>query len=410
MSTAAHTQVVADAPTLDSEEAQAKSGSKKLVLIACVGALVILGYFGYRTLTAGTQSTDDAIVDADVVPVSVRVGGAVAKLMVKDDARVKKGDVLVELDANELQAKLKQAEGELEAAKAQALAADAQQQVTEAGARGGLSSSRAQVSTSRAQVLSAVAQIANAQAQLVRATAEAKRAAIDLENNRQLFRANAVARDRLDTAQTTSDSAQASLDAARAQLSAAEEARRVAESRVAEAAGMLDTNIPIDAKIASAKGAAQYAQARVLTAEAALDLARLALSYTKVIATTDGIVSRLSVREGQLLAAGQSIGSIVPESTYIVANFKETQVGTMRAGQEVDIEVDAFPGQHFHGVLTSLAGGTGSRFSMLAPDNAAGNFVKVVQRVPVRIDWQNLPEGVSLRAGMSAAASVDTRH
>jgi membrane fusion protein, multidrug efflux system len=408
MSTATQTQVVADAPEMNAEETRAKGGSKKLMIIAVLGALVILGFFGYRHLTAGQQNTDDAIVDADVVPVSVRVGGVIATVKVKDDSHVKKGDVLIELDASELTAKLKQAEGELEAAKAQAVSAQAQAQVMEAGARGGLSTSRAQVSTSRAQVSSATAQIANAQAQLVRAEAEAKRAAIDLEHVKQLFAANAIARDRLDTAQTTNDASQASLSAARAQLEAADEARHVAESRVAEAAGTLDTNIPIDAKIASAKGAALYAEARVTTAEAALDLARLSLSYATVVATTDGTVSRLAVREGQLLSAGQAIASIVPEATYVIANFKETQVGAMHAGQGVDVEVDAYPGESFHGVLTSLAGGTGSRFSMLPPDNAAGNFVKVVQRVPVRIDWDNLPAGVSFRAGMSAVATVNT--
>src|SRR5262249_20757131 len=154
---------------------------------------------------------------------------------------------------------------------------------------------------------------------------------------------------------------------------------------VAEAAGALDSNRPIEAKIAAATASAEVAHARVASAEAAARLARLALSYATVRAPGDGIVSRLHVREGQLLRQNQGIASIVPDTSYVVANFKETQIGAMRPGQQVSIAVDAFPGEELHGVVSSIAGGTGSRFSLLPPDNASGNFVKVVQRVPVRI-------------------------
>jgi membrane fusion protein (multidrug efflux system) len=408
MSTATQSQIVADAPVSGAEETRAKSGMRKLVIIASLATAIILGFLTYRHFTAGRQTTDDAMIDADVVPIAVRVSGVVAALKVKDDSHVKKGDVLLQLDDTELRARVRQAEGELAAARAEALTADAQQQVVEAGARGGLSTSRAQVFTSRAQVSSAAAQIANAEAQLTRAQAQAKHAAVDLEHNGQLFAANAVSRDLLDNAQTEHDAAQAAVAAARAQLSAAQEARNVAQSRVAEAAGTLDANTPITAKIAVATGAAQMAHARVQTAEAALDLTRLALSYATVHAVADGTVSRMSVREGQLLSAGQAVASIVPEATYVIANFKETQVGAMRPGQSVTLEIDALPGEELHGVVASLAGGTGSRFSLLPPDNASGNFVKVVQRVPVRIDWTHLPPHVSLLAGMSATVTVRT--
>jgi membrane fusion protein (multidrug efflux system) len=402
-------QLVADAPVSSADEVQrAKSGSKTLLIIAGIGVMTAATLFGYLRLTAGEQTTDDAAIDADVVPIAVRVSGSIASLAVKDESHVKKGAIILELDSAELAARLKQAEGELLAAKADALAADAQQHVTEASARGGLTTSQAQVFTSRAQVSSATAQISTAQAQLARAEAEAKLAELDVSNAEQLFASNAVSRTRLDSAQAEHATAQAAVAAARAQLASSEETRRVAEGRVTEAAGALDANRPIEAKIAAATGAAQRASARVGIAEAAVELARLALSYATVRAPIDGTVSRLNVREGQLLSANQAVASIVPDVNYVVANFKETQVGAMQPGQQVSIEVDALPGQKLHGVVASLAAGTGSRFSLLPADNASGNFVKVVQRVPVHIDWTNLPSHVALRAGMSATVTVHT--
>jgi membrane fusion protein (multidrug efflux system) len=152
----------------------------------------------------------------------------------------------------------------------------------------------------------------------------------------------------------------------------------------------------------------RLAHARVDGARAALEQAKLQLSYTKVVAPADGVVSRLTVREGQLVAAAQPAAQLVPTRTYVVANFKDTQVGDMRPGQRADIEVDAFPGKKLEGRVESLSGGTGARFSLLPPDNASGNFVKVVERVPVRIAWTK-PPTLALRAGLSANVTVHTR-
>ena len=387
-------------------QTRAQSGKRRVVLISVVGVLAIGGYLAFKALTAHRESTDDAQVEADVVPLAPRVGGMVAKVNVAENAHVKKGDVLFELDPADLAARLKQAEGELAAAKAQAVAAEAQADVSEAGARGGLSSAKAMVSTSLAQVSNADAMIAQAKAQVIRAQADVRRTQTDLERNQKLRAANAVPQSTLDNAQAAFDSAQASYQAAQATLLSAEESRRVAQSRVAESKGQLDTNTPVDAKVAAAKASAELARARVTTAEAALDLARLNLSYATVTAPADGVVSKLSARVGQLLSPGMSVAQLVPEENYVVANFKETQVGEMKSGQRVDIEVDALPGQTFHGTIESLSGGTGSRFSLLPPDNASGNFVKVVQRVPVRIKWQDAAPGV--RAGMSVLVTVHT--
>jgi membrane fusion protein (multidrug efflux system) len=144
----------------------------------------------------------------------------------------------------------------------------------------------------------------------------------------------------------------------------------------------------------------------VTSAEAALALAQLTLSYTRVVAVRDGVVSRLAVHEGQLIVPSQTLAMLVPTETYLVANFKETQIGRMHPGDRVDVHVDAFPGVELHGRIESLSSGTGSRFSLLPPDNASGNFVRVVQRVPVRISWQELPAGVELRPGLSADVVV----
>lgn len=388
--------------------ARAESGKKRVFIILAVGAVCIGGYLTARILGAHSQSTDDAQIEADVVPLAARVGGVVTSVMVADNAHVKKGDVLLELDANDLRARVKQAEGELAAAKAQAEVAEAQADVAEAGAKGGLSSARAQVSTANAGVGTADAQIAAAKAQVVRAEAEVRRAGTELERTRQLRQGNAAPQEKLDNDQAMFDAAQAALEAARAQLKASEEGRRAAQSRVAEATGMLDVNTPVDAKVAAARAGAELARARVTTAEAALDLAKLNLSYATVTAPADGVVSKLGVHVGQLLSPGAPLAELVPETTYVVANFKETQVGEMKPGQKVDVEVDAFGGSHFEGEVESLSGGTGSRFSLLPPDNASGNFVKVVQRVPVRIRWAGKAPTVPLRAGMSAVVTVHT--
>ncbi len=388
-------------------EAKAKSGRRRLVVLAVVAALTLGGYFGFRALTANRQTTDDAQVEADVVPLAMRVSGQVLAVRVKTNDRVKKGDVLLALDPADLQARVEQAEGELAAAKAQLAAAEATAQVAESGARGALSSARAQVTTTLAQVSSADAQIASAKAQLVRAESDARKAQTDLQRAKELKAANAVPQDRLDSAQAAADATQAAVSAAQAQLAAAEDSKRVAQSRVVEAGGLLDTNTPVDAKIAAARANADLAKARVTTAGAALDIARLNLSYATLRAPTDGVVANLNVREGQLLGAAQPVAQLVPDDTYVVANFKETQVGQMKPGQRVEIAIDAFEGAVFSGHLESLSGGTGSRFSMLPPDNASGNFVKVVQRVPVRIRFDEAPK-TAPKAGMSAVVTVHT--
>jgi membrane fusion protein (multidrug efflux system) len=181
----------------------------------------------------------------------------------------------------------------------------------------------------------------------------------------------------------------------------------MAQERVGEARGRLNQSSPIEAQIAAARAQADLAHARVQSSQAQLDLARLQLSYTKVTAPADGMASKLSVHEGQQVTVGSPVIELVPVQTYLVANFKETQITKMKPGQRVNIKIDAFPGHRFVGKVESLSGGTGSSFSLLPADNASGNFVKVVQRVPVRIAFDQLPD-VPLRAGLSADVTVHT--
>ena len=389
--------------------AQAAKARKPFLILGGVAVAVLLGLAGYALLTAGHESTDDAQVEADVVPIAARVGGQVRKVHVLENQQVKKGELLLELDDADYAAKVKQAEAELDTASAQAEAADSQAQVAAASARGGFSSARAMMSGSTVGVSTAAAQVAAAKAGLLRAEADARKAGIDLKRTQELRQQNVVAQSALDDAQARNDEAQAALQQARANLDAAQETRKAAESRVGEARGRLDQSAPVSSQIAVAQANARLAHARVKSSEASLDLARLQLSYTKISAPEDGMVSRLAVHDGQLVSMGQPMAALVPLRTYLVANFKETQVGRMKPGQKAEISIDAFGSRKLQGHVESLSGGTGARFSMLPPDNASGNFVKVVQRVPVRIAWDNPPADLALRAGLSADVTVTVK-
>ncbi len=413
MSSVASTQLEGEAGGADPAAPAAAPAARKsrrpyLILAAVVG--VAFAIYGVVTfVTRGRESTDDAQIDADVVVISSRASGAVLHLHVADNQPVKKGDLLVEIDPADLAARARQAEAELAAARAQAQAADAQVAIVEATSRGGLSAARAQLSGSATSVQSADAQIESARAALTRAQTEATQADTDLARAESLLKDQAIPRAQVDSARSTAQAAHAAVAQAQAQLASAQDLKQTAQTRIAESAARVEQSAPVDAQLASARAGADLAHARADAAEAALALAKLQLSYTRIEAATDGVLSRLAVREGQLVQAGQQIVSIVPNGTYVVANFKETQVGAMRAGQRVEIELDAYPGRTFQGKVDSTSPGTGARFSMLPPDNASGNFVKVVQRVPVKIAWVDVPADVKLSAGLSADVTVITR-
>lgn len=387
----------------------AKSRARPYLVLGAVVVLGLLVYGSVVWMTYGQENTDDAQVDADVVAVSARVGGTVLKVFVTDNQAVKKGAVLAEIDPADLAAKEKQAEAELAAARAQAQASDAQVAIVSATSKGGLSAAWAQLSGSTTSVARADADIASARAAVVRAKAQESLAETDLARAESLLKDQAIPKAQVDTARSNAAAANAAVAQAEAQFAAAEDMKRTAQTRITESQAHVEQSTPVDAQLAAAHANADLAHARAVAAEAALQLAKLQLSYTHIEAPTDGTVSRLAVHEGQLMQAGQQVVAVVPNTTYVVANFKETQVGSMQRGQLARISVDAYPGRTFDGRVESTSPGTGARFSLLPADNASGNFVKVVQRVPVKIVWENVPPDVKLAAGLSVNVTVITR-
>ncbi len=390
-------------------EAPKPKGKRPLVIVGALVALLGGGFGVHALLAQGKESTDDAQIEADVVAVAPQVGGRVARVLVKDNQLVKQGDVVLEIDDQELRAKLDQAKAELATANAELRSARAQEQIVSASASGNLSTAKAAVSGSALGVSSADSQVDAAKATVARAEAESKRAALELRRSEELFSHDAIPREQLDNAKLSADAAEAALTQAKAGLSAAVDMKRVAQSRVAEAQGRLAQSSPVDAQLEVAHAATELAGAHVKAAESRVALAEIDVQKTRVTAAADGLVSRLTARPGQLLAPNQPIAELVPNRAYVVANFKETQLAGIAPGKPAEVSVDAYPGRSLHGVVESLSGGTGARFSLLPPDNASGNFVKVVQRVPVRIVLTEAPRDLPLRAGLSAEATVITR-
>lgn len=394
------------APAANAQISAAPAPRKVPMLPLAIIAALVVGGGGYAWSVRDLESTDDAQIDADVIPLAVRAGGLVTRVLVQEDQDVKAGDVIMELDQAEQSARVKQAEAEVALAQAQHAAAHAQVDITEAAARGGLKSAQAALSNSSAGVGSAAAMILGAQASLDRAHADAHKAELDLKRAKTLREANAVPQERLDNAQVAFEAAQAAVAQAKAELHSTQISRAAAQARVAEAQGRLGQSTPIEAQIAAARAAVDLAQAQIQAAQARLEQQKLTFDYLRVRAPVDGVVSRLSAHTGQLLVTGQGVAELVPRATYIVANFKETQIGRMRPGQLVSLSVDAFDGETLTGKIDSISGGTGARFALLPPDNATGNFVKVVQRVPVRISLIDVPRDRVLRAGLSCDVTV----
>ncbi len=376
--------------------------------VLAIGGLVLGGYYVSR---AGLETTDDAQVEADIVSVPARVGGVVAKVNFVENETVKAGDVLLELDDAQLKARVAQAEADLASARAQADAADSDVMVTATSVKGQKSVAEASLQGANVGITSNADEVAQAEAQLGAASAARNQAQTELDRTKRLFESGAISKAALDGAQTNFDAADANLANAKARLSFAKANTSQARAKILEAQARLGQTSSVDAQIASARARALVAHARVDISQAQRDLAVLDLSYTKVIAPRDGIASKKSVTAGQMLSPGQSIVMIVPQSgAWVVANYKETQLAGMHVGQPVEMDVDAYPGLKLHGEIQSMAQATGARFSLLPPDNATGNFTKVVQRVPVRVKLLDAPADKPLRPGMSITATVNVKN
>ncbi len=387
--------------------ARRRRAKNAYLILAVIAGVVAVAWFGHRWLTHGKEDTDDAQVEADVVPIAPRVGGVIKTARVHDNQMVKAGDVLFEIDPADLDVEVARCDAELQAAQAQQASAEAQVGVVQSSSTGGLSSARAALTGAGASVRSAEEAMRAAQAAVERARADLATAESDLKRQQDLFAQKAGTRHDVEHAQQARDVAKASLDAANAQLAMAHDQRNLAQARVAEAEGHVTQSTPVDQAVASAQASAKLAAARVTAAQVALDKAKLQRSYATVVAPASGMISKLGAHAGQQVMAGQPLLMLVPVDSYVIANFKEGQIGRMKAGDPVDVEVDAYPGQTFHGVVDTVSPATGARFSMIPPDNATGNFVKVVQRVPVKILWSS-PPGVAMRPGLSAEVTVHT--
>jgi membrane fusion protein (multidrug efflux system) len=383
-----------------------RKGKKAFIILGALAVAALVGYFGYQWWTRGKISDDNAQVDADVVMVSSQVPGVVANVYVSDHQRVDKGAKILDLDITDLELKFEQATADLAAAKAAADKADAQVEITRANASGGRSSAQAGITEQGAAVRSADAQIQSAQAAVKSAQANFNKQASDLKRTQQLKAAGAVTDVQVDAAQQAYDMSQAALDAARAQLTSAKQAKALAQARVAEAKGGAQKSDTVDAQVKSAQADADLAHAKYDSAKVALAVAQRAKDQATIFAPVAGTVSKLAVHPGQSVTPNAPLVVVVPDETYVIANLKESEIGKIAVNQKVDIEVDAYGDRTFHGVVTAIAGATGARFSLLPPDNATGNFVKVVQRVPVKITWVDLPKDVAMRPGLSAEVVI----
>jgi len=386
--------------------------------------LVLVGAGAWYMLSRGHESTDDAQIDSHVTQVSARVGGTITKVAVDDNQLVEAGALLVDLDPRDYQVALDKARAELADAEAAALAAQSNVPIMSTAAtsgvttaRGGVTQAQSGVAGAQQDIAAASARLATAQAKQREAEANATKAARDVERLRGLLAKDEVSQQQFDAAVAAADAQKAAADSARAQVTEAQAGVPAAESKLAQArAGEqqahaeLQTAQTAPQRVAMTKAQAAAAEARVQQAKANVSQAELNLQYATVKAPIRGIVSKKGINVGQVVQAGQPLLAIVDiDNVWVTANFKETQLKEMRQGQRASIEVDAF-GREYKGKVDSIAGATGARFSLLPPENATGNFVKVVQRVPVKIvlDPGQDPEHL-LRPGLSVTPTVYTR-
>jgi membrane fusion protein (multidrug efflux system) len=324
-----------------------KTHKTKIIIVLVLAALT--GGFAFYHYSGLTRSTENAYINADVVNVAAQVSGRVTAVYVKDNQHVRKGDALFDIDPEPFAIALQRAEADLAQAKQSAR------------------QDNAEVSVARAQIAQIESDLANARTSYAR--------------DKELVEQHFLSQQSLDDAQTKQQSLQAALEQARAKLTKALAAPQKPEER-----------------------------GDVLKAQAAIEQARLDLEHTHVTAAQDGQISNLTLTAGSLVGTGAPLFALIAENSFhIDANFKETELPGIHAGQDVDIKIDMYPGQHFKGTVESLSGGTGTAFSLLPPQNATGNWVKIAQRVPVRIKLAPTDADHPLRIGATATVSVQLK-
>ena len=395
--------------------------SRSRIIAAVVAVLVVVAAVVWL-LSRGHESTDDAQIDGHITQIAARVGGPIVKVAVDNNDKVDGGALLVQIDPRDYQVALDRARAELADAQAQAAAARTGVPIAQVETRSGVSTASGGVEEAEAGVSSAERQIEAARANLVSAQARqrerestATKASRDVERLRGLVQKDEISQQQFDAAVAAADAATANVDAAKSEVIAAQAAIAVAEQKAAQArasAAQARASLatartaPQQLQVTQARAAA--AEARVQQAQAALAQAELNLQYTTVKAPAAGVVSRKTIEVGQVVQAGQPLLALVDlQDVWVTANFKETQLNEMRAGQRAIVDVDALGGKEFKGHVDSIAAATGAKFSLLPPENATGNYVKVVQRVPVKIvfDPGQDPNHL-LRPGMSVTPTV----
>jgi membrane fusion protein, multidrug efflux system len=422
----------------------------RFLIIAAIVLLVGLT-FGVRhfVYASAHETTDDAFIEGHVIQLSPKVTGHIARVYVTDNQHVKKGDLLAEVDPRDYEARLAQAKATQLAAQSKVQAASINVNVTSTTAGAGVAQASSSVQTAKsnvdnaraaveaargrleqaqAQVRTAQANAESAHAQVTAAEAEATRANADAQRYADLYKQDVISRQQYDNAVAASRTATAALESARKRAAAADaqvgEARAaeqaasgavqqsqaqvgVAQSQVGEASGRLAAANAAPEQVAASRAQVTTAAADVEQARAAVEQAELNLSYTKIYAPEDGTVTKKAVEEGMFVQVGQALMALVPDEVWVIANFKETQLDVIRPGQPVDIKVDAYSSKTFKGHVDSIQTGTGARFSMLPPENATGNYVKVVQRVPVKIVFDEQPDPqYPIGPGMSVEPEV----
>lgn len=346
---------------------EAKKSKGKKIIFPIILGLVLVGALAFTAKEyfygQSHEETDNAQIDADISPVVTRVSGYIKEIRFQDNQVVKAGDTLVVLDDRDFQIKLQQAVAALAVAKQSVNV----QQYAVNEAKTGIATAEANVKTAKVRVWKATE---------------------DFKRYEALYEDHAITKAQFDAAKAEKDAAEASLQAA-------------------------ETQVPVvTEKISTNRQQVQATASNIGLRQADIDYAKLQISYTVITAPTDGIISKKTIQPGQLVQAGQALFSIVNDNgLYLTANFKETQIENIRIGQAVHIHVDAFGDRTLNGTVESFSGATGAKFSLLPPDNATGNFVKVVQRVPVRIklDKSDTEFINRLRPGLSAKVIVDTK-
>jgi membrane fusion protein (multidrug efflux system) len=392
-------------------EAPPKDNSTKKLIGIVVLVVLVIGAAIFYWRSTFTEDTDDAQVDGNLYQVSARVSGQVIHVDVEEEQFVHQGDPIAEVDPKDYQVALEQAEANLANAQAEYQQALVNVPITNVQVNTTLQTSSSDVLGSQASVEQAEAQVQVDKAKVASAAAQALKSGLDVQRYTPLVAKDVISKQQFDAAVAQAAADQGALDASQRDVKAQEDTVRLMTQRLAQSQSQQvqsQKNGPKQVAVEQARAAA--ALAAIKEAQAKVDQAQLNLGYSRILAPITGIVSNKSVAVGENLSVGQSLMTIVPlTDLWITANFKETQLKQMRPGQKVEVEVDALGGRKFTGVVQEIGGATGSSLSLFPPENATGNYVKVVQRIPVRVNFTNLDQenkDFALRIGMSVEPKV----